>query len=101
MISQMARETCGEIKLKSPGKLFGNKEMRILMLGLDAAGKTSESGLPFTYARRDLQCRVILIEGLSGAVRSTRVKAQTAVHVAIVTCAESMFDVKYATGLPG
>lgn len=23
------------------GKLFGNKEMRILMLGLDAAGKTS------------------------------------------------------------
>jgi hypothetical protein len=26
----------------SLGKLFGNKEMRILMLGLDAAGKTSE-----------------------------------------------------------
>ena len=25
----------------STGKLFGNKEMRILMLGLDAAGKTS------------------------------------------------------------
>lgn len=24
------------------GKLFGNKEMRLLMLGLDAAGKTSE-----------------------------------------------------------
>lgn len=24
-------------------KIFGNKEMRILMLGLDAAGKTSES----------------------------------------------------------
>lgn len=23
------------------GKMFGNKEMRILMLGLDAAGKTS------------------------------------------------------------
>jgi ADP-ribosylation factor protein 6 len=23
-------------------KIFGNKEMRILMLGLDAAGKTSE-----------------------------------------------------------
>lgn len=23
------------------GRLFGNKEMRILMLGLDAAGKTS------------------------------------------------------------
>ncbi|ODN87673.1 ADP-ribosylation factor 6 [Cryptococcus wingfieldii CBS 7118] len=28
-------------------KLFGNKEMRILMLGLDAAGKTSESSLAF------------------------------------------------------
>ena len=25
-----------------PGKIFGNKEMRLLMLGLDAAGKTSE-----------------------------------------------------------
>jgi GTPase SAR1 family protein len=25
------------------GKIFGSKEMRILMLGLDAAGKTSES----------------------------------------------------------
>jgi GTPase SAR1 family protein len=24
------------------GRLFGNKEMRILMLGLDAAGKTSK-----------------------------------------------------------
>jgi ADP-ribosylation factor protein 6 len=24
-------------------KIFGNKEMRILMLGLDAAGKTSKS----------------------------------------------------------
>ena len=26
---------------KAMGKIFGNKEMRILMLGLDAAGKTS------------------------------------------------------------
>jgi hypothetical protein len=26
-------------------KLFGNKDMRILMLGLDAAGKTSEPPL--------------------------------------------------------
>jgi hypothetical protein len=25
----------------SIGKIFGNKEMRLLMLGLDAAGKTS------------------------------------------------------------
>ncbi|KAG6917428.1 ADP-ribosylation factor, Arf Arf6 [Tephrocybe rancida] len=28
---------------KALGKIFGNKEMRLLMLGLDAAGKTSES----------------------------------------------------------
>jgi hypothetical protein len=28
--------------MKLKGKIFGNKEMRILMLGLDAAGKTSE-----------------------------------------------------------
>ena len=28
-----------------PGRLFGNKEMRLLMLGLDAAGKTSWSPL--------------------------------------------------------
>lgn len=27
---------------KLMGKIFGSKEMRILMLGLDAAGKTSE-----------------------------------------------------------
>jgi len=26
---------------KALSKIFGNKEMRILMLGLDAAGKTS------------------------------------------------------------
>jgi hypothetical protein len=31
------------------GKLFGNKEMRILMLGLDAAGKTSTSGPISSY----------------------------------------------------
>lgn len=28
---------------KLMGKIFGTKEMRILMLGLDAAGKTSKS----------------------------------------------------------
>jgi hypothetical protein len=28
--------------LASVGKIFGNKEMRLLMLGLDAAGKTSK-----------------------------------------------------------
>jgi hypothetical protein len=27
------------------GRLFGNKEMRLLMLGLDAAGKTSKEPL--------------------------------------------------------
>ncbi len=27
---------------KIMGKIFGSKEMRLLMLGLDAAGKTSE-----------------------------------------------------------
>jgi GTPase SAR1 family protein len=27
-------------------KIFGSKEMRLLMLGLDAAGKTSECGPP-------------------------------------------------------
>ena len=27
------------------GRLFGNKEMRLLMLGLDAAGKTSKDVL--------------------------------------------------------
>ena len=31
-------------------KLFGNKEMRILMLGLDSAGKTSELAAEQTYA---------------------------------------------------
>lgn len=30
---------------KMMGKIFGTKEMRILMLGLDAAGKTSETSL--------------------------------------------------------
>lgn len=29
---------------KALSKMFGNKEMRILMLGLDAAGKTSKKG---------------------------------------------------------
>jgi hypothetical protein len=31
------------ISYRLTGRLFGNKEMRLLMLGLDAAGKTSES----------------------------------------------------------
>ena len=33
---------------KMMGKIFGSKEMRLLMLGLDAAGKTSESCLHST-----------------------------------------------------
>ena len=28
-------------RMGAAGKIFGNKEMRLLMLGLDAAGKTS------------------------------------------------------------
>ena len=36
------------------GKIFGNKEMRLLMLGLDAAGKTSELMLPMIYMSRFL-----------------------------------------------
>jgi ADP-ribosylation factor 6 len=31
---------------KMMGKIFGSKEMRLLMLGLDAAGKTSEFTSP-------------------------------------------------------
>ena len=31
---------------KALGRLFGSKEMRLLMLGLDAAGKTSMLNLP-------------------------------------------------------
>lgn len=34
---------------KQTDKLFGNREMRILMLGLDAAGKTSESSVPVVH----------------------------------------------------
>jgi len=30
------------IHARLAGKIFGNKEMRLLMLGLDAAGKTSK-----------------------------------------------------------
>ncbi|KAG2146006.1 ADP-ribosylation factor family-domain-containing protein [Suillus bovinus] len=33
---------------KALGRLFGNKEMRLLMLGLDAAGKTSKLTLLFS-----------------------------------------------------
>lgn len=32
---------------KMMAKIFGSKEMRLLMLGLDAAGKTSTLSLPY------------------------------------------------------
>ena len=35
-------------------KIFGNKEMRILMLGLDAAGKTSKCSKTFPCSCSDL-----------------------------------------------
>jgi ADP-ribosylation factor family len=35
---------------KMMGKIFGSKEMRLLMLGLDAAGKTSTVPLEHTRA---------------------------------------------------
>lgn len=31
-------------------KIFGKKEMRILMLGLDASGKTSKDNMAFKWA---------------------------------------------------
>jgi hypothetical protein len=41
----------GRERADSTGKLFGNKEMRILMLGLDAAGKTSKSQSSLGFGR--------------------------------------------------
>jgi ADP-ribosylation factor protein 6 len=35
---------------KMMAKVFGSKEMRLLMLGLDAAGKTSECFLPCSFS---------------------------------------------------
>jgi ADP-ribosylation factor family len=35
----------GIVMATLPGRMFGNKEMRLLMLGLDAAGKTSKEPL--------------------------------------------------------
>ena len=40
---------------KIMNKLFANREMRILMLGLDAAGKTSEPPFPF-FLRSEKLC---------------------------------------------
>jgi len=39
---------------KVMAKIFGSKEMRILMLGLDAAGKTSE--IPFVTLNAATVC---------------------------------------------
>jgi hypothetical protein len=36
---------------RSLAKIFGSKEMRLLMLGLDAAGKTSTSALCLSASR--------------------------------------------------
>lgn len=50
------------------GKLFGNKEMRILMLGLDAAGKTSESCFGLACSSRLLGgCCFVLVGLLLGS----------------------------------
>ena len=43
---------------KIMGKIFGSKEMRLLMLGLDAAGKTSESTPYVAVIRRRLTVAV-------------------------------------------
>jgi ADP-ribosylation factor family len=49
-------------------KIFGNKEMRILMLGLDAAGKTSILFIPTAAARATIAlthffCHLLLLSG--------------------------------------
>jgi ADP-ribosylation factor family len=49
-------------------KIFGNKEMRILMLGLDAAGKTSILFIPTaaaiaTNALILTSCHLLLLSG--------------------------------------
>jgi hypothetical protein len=41
------------------GKIFGNKEMRLLMLGLDAAGKTSTFVVPWMRLWPDAEETVI------------------------------------------
>ena len=40
---------------KMMNKIFGSKEMRLLMLGLDAAGKTSESAA-YSFASLHTSC---------------------------------------------
>jgi hypothetical protein len=42
---------------KMMAKIFGSKEMRLLMLGLDAAGKTSEYLRPNSPAVRNVLTR--------------------------------------------
>lgn len=41
-------------------KIFGNKEMRILMLGLDAAGKTSKYSIDNAFEHVELMANFLL-----------------------------------------
>lgn len=51
-------------------KIFGNKEMRILMLGLDAAGKTSILPVSFVNKIPELRWPLIIIITVFTVVKS-------------------------------
>lgn len=46
---------------KMMGKIFGSKEMRLLMLGLDAAGKTSMSPIRVIRILREQTCEMMMM----------------------------------------
>lgn len=52
LYAKVAPFTMGGSLSKALGKIFGNKEMRILMLGLDAAGKTSRQQINSSTTNR-------------------------------------------------